>query len=241
MAAEQSPLQPDSSSPSDWPDPLEAIDFEKTTEAVEAKAGQDSTTPLQDDGAASGAWSQDASQIGSPFLPDAKVEKRPLGRTDEATDFSAAVPELEHAPVLGGLAGSDSEMTHTDTAVPQQPLPVELGHEVMAIEADTSIDSPVQPAEIPLPEIKEKVPSEKPANSPSGTLRPAVTSIPQQYKVQPKAVDAAPGAIYDTATYHQPLAHPAKERPFWLWLIGFALILVAGAAFGAAVYFFGLA
>lgn len=213
----QPAAQPDVSSSGDWPDPLAAVDFDKTTEAVGNKA------PLT-----------------TPFLPDAKVEKRPLGRVADGD----SAPEPDHAPVLGALAvsgngttGNPAETTG-DTAVPQQPLPAELGQDVMAIEADTSSVSPEQPESTM--EINA-APSRPVAPSPtSATPRPVATSIPQQYKVQPKVADPSPGAIYDTATYHQPLSHPAKKQPGWLWVIAIILILLLGAASGAAVYFYGL-
>ncbi len=210
----QAPTQPDISSSSDWPDPLASVDFNKTTEAMMDK------TPLT-----------------TPFLPDAKVEKRPLGRSSDSGDVS----EPDHAPVLGALAASDSAMggksdeASGDTAMPQQPLPAEFSQDVMAIEADTSGMTPEETE--PVDEVKAS--PVRPA-TPTPAARPVATSIPQQYKVQPKVADPSPGAIYDTATYHQPLTHPAKKKPGWLWVIAIILILILGAASGAAVYFFGL-
>jgi hypothetical protein len=209
----EAPVQPDTSSSTDWPDPLASVDFNKTTEAMKDK------TPLT-----------------TPFLPDAKVEKRPLGRSSDSDD----VPEPDHAPVLGALATSENGMgesadTRGDTPVPQQPLPAEFSQDVMAIEADTSSLTPeeTEPAE----EVKAS--PIRPA-APTPAARPVATSIPQQYKVHPKVADPSPGAIYDTAAYHQPLTHPVKKKPGWLWVIAIILILILGAASGAAVYYYGL-
>lgn len=211
-ASGQTPAQLGTSRSTDWPDPLAAVDFNRTAEAVMDKA------PLS-----------------SPFLPDAKVEKRPLGKLSDAD----SIYEPSRAPVLGALAASDVAAGEAsgDTAVPPpQPLPVELGQEVMAIEADTSgLSAPeFEPAE----EVKTQ--PVRPASPIPVTSRPVATSIPQQYKVHPKAADPSPGAIYDTAAYHQPLEYPAKKKPGWLLVIAIMLILLLGAAGGAAVYFFGL-
>jgi hypothetical protein len=80
---------------------------------------------------------------------------------------------------------------------------------------------------------------------PTSTVEPVVPkgpiSIPQQYKEEPSTGDAKNGAIYDTDTYHhQPLAHPKKKKSGWMWVIWIILILIIGAAAGAALYWAGI-
>lgn len=185
-----------------------------------------------------------------PFLPDAKVEKRPLGRPVE----TPAIPETPETPVqesspltpvdplavAGEMGATDTSPNEDEDAqLPGQPLPAELGSELLSIEtgADTVSESPRSMPDIPA----------QPASSSlhiPGVARGAVaTSIPQQYKLQPKEEndDHEPaGAIYDTASYHQPLVHTAKKKPGWLWVVAIIVILLLGAAGGAAVYYFGL-
>ena len=65
------------------------------------------------------------------------------------------------------------------------------------------------------------------AAKPATARAAAVTSIPQQYKVQQpiESAEAPAGAIYDT----QPLAHPAKKKPGWLWAVYILVIALVGA------------
>ena len=66
------------------------------------------------------------------------------------------------------------------------------------------------------------------------------TEITQQYKEQPSTTEQPSGAIYDTESYHKPLAHPAKKQSSVLvivWIIGLILL---GGGLGAAMYFFVL-
>lgn len=66
------------------------------------------------------------------------------------------------------------------------------------------------------------------------------TEITQQYKEQPSTTEQPSGAIYDTESYHKPLAHPAKRQSSVLvivWIIGLILL---GGGLGAAMYFFVL-
>lgn len=240
------PQQPEAASSGDLPDPLAGVEFDKTTEAITVKTTQ--TTPLSVQAIQNPGMRQPevTALSDSPFLPDAKVEKRPLGRLADTGTASQAAPEPDHAPVLGALA--DPEVTPAegtaasagDMASPEQPMPAELGHEVMAIEADTSSPTIERPKPA-VPEV-EAAPVRLVAQTPApSAVRPVATSIPQQYKVQPKAAEPpTTGAIYDTAAYHQPLTHPAKKKPGWLWVLAIILILLLGAASGAAVYFFGL-
>ena len=185
--------------------------------------------------------SDEAAPLVSPFLPDAKVEKRPLGRpadaipaVDLAAELSSAVTEVPAAPV------NDSISPNEDAQLPEQPLPAELGSELLSIEtaSDTiTQEVPTTPGAIPQPEMSQPEPAVVPAE-PETARAAAVTSIPQQYKVQQpiESAEAPAGAIYDT----QPLAHPAKKKPGWLWAVYILVIALVGAGGGAAVYYLGL-
>lgn len=205
----------------DWPDPLASVDFNATTEAVEVKQQNSEVRSMP---------------LASPFLPDTKVEKRPLGRP--STDDEPSEPS--RAPVLGALVETETRPeSNGDKAVPQQPLPVELGQEVMAIESDTTSFMDRSEEDV-VPEKKPEPTQPEAAPQTPAAIRPIATSIPQQYKVQPSSTEPTTGAIYDVAAYHQPLNHPAKKKPGWLWVIVILLILLLGAASGAAVYYYGL-
>ena len=233
-------------SSSDWPDPLDMV------------TKNDAAAPLT-----------------SPFLADAKVEKRPLGSPvtpemmddDKKSDSpvstapettsekeTAELPEPTEEPE----AKKEPELPVSDTAPVSSPklsgteemtapLPEELQGDLMAVEADTTHDEIKQKHDTATqqeqPAVHEnvsdaKAPRPEPKSEPTVAAGP--TSIAQQYHEEPSTGDQDNGAIYDTSTYHQPLAHPAKKKPGWLWVVWIVVILLLGAAGGAAIYFFKL-
>lgn len=186
--------------------------------------------------------------LSSPFLPDAKVEKRPLGRpttesapvVDLAAELTANAPESTTA--TAGIAFEDTASPGRDAQLPEQPLPAELGSELLTIE--TSMDNlPPEPVQAPQ---SATAPESNPAQAASLAQAPEPTrvitgaSIPQQYKVQPQTpMDEAPaaGTIYDA----QPLVHTAEKKSSWIWkLVAIIAIALLGAGGGAAIYYLGL-
>lgn len=141
----------------------------------------------------------------SPFLPDTKVEKRPLG--------SPAPAEL---PIE---LPSEASASESPTVGENEPLPEEYSSGVEAVEA----------AEKPTPSIDSESEHE-----PSTASK--VTSIPQQYVEKSSTNQEPSGAIYDTDSYHQALAHPAKKHSGWWTVLWIVLMLAVGAA-AAVVYF----
>jgi hypothetical protein len=194
----------------------------------------------------------------TPFLADAKVEKRPLGSpvTDEPSD------ELSHAPVLGVLVDESTETAKVEDQLPANPeeagpaLPPELQSDLMAVETDgdttTSAEAPTvheEPAQVETPEVSPEpqatpateAPAAASAAEPAPVSAPTgPTSIPQQYHEEQSTGDQPSGSIYDTDSYHQPLAHPAKTKSGWLWIIWILLLLIVGGGGAVALYFLGI-
>lgn len=192
---------------------------------------------------------EEVAPLSSPFLADAKVEKRPLGRpveaapavelTTEPSEEVVPAPSVESFGILEPISPND-----TDAQLPQEPLPAELGSELLSLETTEVAVSPDTPEVQPTPEVVAPVQTSESVPAPTASPQPpvplqsiAAASIPQQYKVQPETNQEAPvGGIYDA----QPLAHPAKGKPGWLWIVAIVLILVLGAGGGAAIYYLGL-
>lgn len=145
----------------------------------------------------------------SPFIADAKVEKRPLGgEAPTAPEFDPA--ELLEAP---------DELRIEAHSMPD---PIDFAART---EAPAAVVEPVAEPVYETPLAPEPTQPQQPI------------SIAQQYQERnPETLET--GAIFDTETYHQPLVHTPKKRvgfwtPFWIIL----LILLGGGA-GAALYFF---
>jgi len=168
----------------------------------------------------------------SPFLADAKVEKRPLGGVGDAP-----------AP-LGSLF---TQPTEELLEAPEEELKLEASEEPL-LEA-TTLPDPIdfsQSLESAKQEVEEKpveaAPIETSHDEPSPALEEVLSgpiSITQQYKEQPAATQES-GAIYDTESYHQALVAPVKKRSgAWVFLWIFILVIV-GAGIGAALYLYVL-
>lgn len=230
-------MQPVSKPASNTPDPEPALTIEADLNNDDADA------TLNELDAAVGAWSK---PLESPFLSDAKVEKRPLGGA--AIDFSQSLleapeeelkleaPEEEH---LLQASFPDPIDFAAQTAAPSSvledtgsPAPVEKEPETSFIEApQLSEDSPAKTPEV-------SVASEPVAlAAPEAPVGP--TSISQQYNEVP-STEQASGAIYDTENYHQPLAQSAKKHSGVWTIIWILLLVILGAGAGVAFYLFVL-
>lgn len=175
-----------------------------------------------------------ATPLESPFLADAKVEKRPLGAFSNEvhesglTDsLAGAVSVPEDAP---NLLGADTSKPSDHPIGSDTPMPAELQPDLLSIEANEDPDTsksdsnPVASASAPV------VPAE-----PIGP-----TSITQQYTQQPSTGDKPVATVFDTAAYKQPQSRQGKKKPGALIVLWIFLLLVVGAGVGAAVYFFVL-
>ncbi len=182
----------------------------------------------------------------SPFISDARVEKRPLGAfsggvQSQNVEPSAVQPEMEPSKTVpeasGGVPVQDSvedeqkpvvfvPSNERDISSPDMdtPLPAELRDDLLSIESDSTTNPKVVQSV-----AEDKPPASQPANQPL---------VPQQAQTTPSSNDQKTGSIYDTDSYHNTLLHPKKKKSGWLWVLWIALLLAVGAGAGAAVYYF---
>jgi len=164
----------------------------------------------------------------SPFLPDAKVDKRPLGASpavmpDPIDTLPPDVPQdTQDKPT------EDPTSTNADTSV-----------DGARSEEEARIDeSAEQQQSEPLPETIDEQLAKTDTDTTSQSA--AGGSIAQQYAEQPSSGDQTSGAIYDTATYHKavdaPVAH--KKHSVLTWLIWVLVLIAIGAAGGAGYFYF---
>lgn len=228
---------------SDWPDPLEMAHYDKEPETAATATDSPAVEPEPAVEPVSVPKNEEpAAPLTSPFLADAKVEKRPLG-TAAATVSEPEEPD--HTPVVDvttseGVTGDDPDMQLPPEPKSEAPLPAELQNDLVAIESGDHMlaaGAETEPATVaPTP----KPTPEKPASQPSVATPTGPTSIAQQYKEEPRTDEPESGAIYDTQTYHQPLAHPEQKKSGWMMIVWIVLVILVGVAAGAAVYFMGL-
>lgn len=198
----------------------------------------------------------------SPFLPDAKVEKRPLGgspvdtlSTDTIEPIAFSLdPRVESEEGTGidsseiEIAVEDDKQLTPDVEKSIPLLPVELGSDLLTVEAEDSMMADeltfdTKAASIPTFETEKHLEAASPV-SPAGekVTSPAMVigSIPQQYTEQSSTGDTSHAPIYDTGDIHEPLSHPAIKKSGWLWVVWITLILALGAGIGAAAFYMGL-
>jgi hypothetical protein len=198
-----------------------------------------------------------ADVLESPFLTNAKVDKRPLGAfsTEEAQstpflDLTDALKEEADAEIAAQNVTQNESSTKAESLPDEENFDLETSEEkLFGIDetSETQTEAPKlleQPDARPLLErdveptddVKNQLPQLVQVSTPAVSL--GVASIPQQYTEQPVSDDQPSGAIYDTESYHQALTHPRKKNGGWLvvvWIVGLILL---GAGIGAALYFF---
>lgn len=184
----------------------------------------------------------------SPFLPDAKVEKRPLGG---APDIVASPLDFEEDNEVLKLEAPDDPLLEATT----MPDPIDFAAQAAALhtenedtstvtteqetvtataEPEASKETVLLESEQIAPEFETPALATEPDEAPAGP-----SSITQQYTEQPSEAQAS-GAIYDTENYHQALPAAAKKKSGAWIILWIALLVVFGTAAGVAFYLFVL-
>ncbi len=182
----------------------------------------------------------------SPFLADAKVDKRPLGAfsiTDkppvEVVTTTENTPAAEAITVASGSPDSAEEpkptvMTMAVNPTPMvnmvSPLPAELREDLLSIESESTTVPVAKVAEVA--GVASTTPQPTPTEAVAGGL-----SIAQQYTEKPSTSDQTIGSIYNTDAYHKSLINTKKAKSGWMWVIWTVVLLIVGAGAGAAAYF----
>lgn len=191
--------------------------------------------------------------LSSPFLSDAKIEKRPLG---VPADYQGSERDFEEY----GYVSKHKEGISADAQLapqmqgPEAVMPDEFHTDLLAIETSTPDALQASVA------VEQSVPSPDTAQGSADTTEDKMTleAAPESGvtdAINPKVLDDASeikgsestegtespenGAIFDTTHYHTPVSHPAAQGAEWKWIaISLAIILICGAG-AAAFYFLG--
>ncbi len=227
-----------SSSDQTWPDPLDMMNktadsSKEDTSATLSPATNAPKLVTPDpslEASMKAALSSDTDTPSSPFLADAKVEKRPLG---------SEPPTGSDTPETDKGEDTDSKKTDEPTPAPDTqpdlppspPLPAELSNDLVTIESGES-----KPGDLK----EDDSPREQQDADTAAAAATTATSISQQYKEQPSTGDQDHSAIYDVANYTQPLAHPAKKKSGWLWIVWILVLLAVGVGGAVGLYLMGI-
>jgi len=224
-----------------FPDPLDMVPLAEPEKEISPESETASLKPKDSSGkdktktediatlglVASEPTDDSSETLESLFLPNVKVEKRPLG-----VAVSADEEEIAEMPVLDE-AREDTKKV--DTLVTPDPTLAELGDDVLAIESDASASTEEEQKDTSPAQSKETDESILTSSALTGS---AISSIPRQYSVKPSSDDKHHEALYDTAAQAgSPLQHPAKKKSGWMVVLWILLLIVVGVGGALALYF----
>lgn len=194
----------------------------------------------------------------TPFLPDAKVEKRPLGGVTESVgavpspftneELADADSNKNEEPIVStvtngvhesglsdGVGPSDTQKSLNATdfsfkqTVDEEAVRAIESHETNAGESMDEV--PIVPQGSTPEEHVRVVES-------ADTESLSTGAIGRQYTQQTvESSDSEDSAIYDVDDYHQPLSHPARQKSGWGIVTIIALIVIICSGLVAAAYF----
>lgn len=197
---------------SPWPDPLEVDSDPTKNELKQAEVEETKEVPGP---VVSSAEAESPTQ--TPFIADAKVDKRPLGgfsstTLDPTSNDDAVIDELSEA-----------------IQTPSNTMPRELENDVVRLDSNESEPEVAAPAE------------HTKASAASIPATPLATSIPQQYKSSDtNDTDLESHGVFDTDSYHQPLLPPKTgAKRIWVWVLLIVGLLIVGAGLGALWFMIG--
>ncbi len=195
----------------EWPDPIDInppamVSTPKDEDADIDQISNDIVNTLNQNRDASAAPD-------SPFLTDAKVEKRPLGAFSGSVGSSPAVspistpmtpsattaPQATPKPASGGNGNNNHGAVVSNINAPT-PLPAELQKDLLSIESDTTMP----------PAVDKSAPA---ANSQTTSPNQA-TFTPQQYTAAAPSGENTNGNIYDTKAYHKAMKQLSKKKSY---------------------------
>ncbi len=190
------------------PDPIDMAkqpESEAMVEAVAEPTPEETSIPK----ASADSTPESTDNLGSesPFLSDAKVEKRPLG--GEVLEEDAPSDEKDD----GVEASAEDETIEEPSQLPAEPTQAELKADVVAVEAG------------------EHDNLENDTQSNAGMEAGAIN---QQYKEEQSTGDESHAAIYDTQPY--PTNKKVKKKSGWLWVLWIFILLSLGAGGAVALY-----
>lgn len=171
-----------------------------------------------------------SSPLESPFLPDAKVEKRPLGSMAPLSPHTIEATPSEDAMV----------------ATSPGKLPDEFSRQMMDIEAEQRT-TPVVSEEAVVSETPNVDIADDDVTPPlaSATVHdserepPIQGAIPQQYTEKNSSEATNEHAtIFDPAYHGQDMKHQEKKKSGWGMVLMIIALVVLGGAGGVAYYYF---
>lgn len=173
----------------------------------------------------------------TPFLPDAKVEKRPLGTASQNDESISSIEALQ-APVVSDqrpLEGDEQGASF----VALETEPEVAKHDGSQAVLDAT-DFEGQSDELLKLQAIEASDTDKLTADMHESVRRVESSDTEKMiaDANDASTTATPGTIYDVNEYHQPLDHADKQKSGWGVVVVIIVIIILAALLGAGAYFF---
>ncbi len=163
--------------------------------------------------------------ISSPFLPDAKVEKRPLG--GDASTGEQVQPDEETVPIVETASINNDEKKVDDGS----------GDEQRALDAsDFDVEAAMQAQK--LQSIESVIITDQQDESIQAIESSEGAKVP--YEAVSEATEGignTAAGIYDVSAHGKPLMHPAKQKSGWGNVVLIIVIIILAVAVAGAAYF----
>lgn len=225
-----------------WPDPID-VAAEQQGGAAGIIVSESAASPSADETTMSTSPSEADTMpnepLSSPFIPGAKVEKRPLGQA-QPTGLSEAAEPVEEA--------TEAVEESSQPVQGEVTLPTELSGDVLAVESNELHAEEVKPGEAVAPAVPPQAEvvsapvvdgndaPEAPAE-PAAAQSPEPASIPPQYKATAEE-PAEHAALYDTATAAQVAVPSKKKKNGWLIPVAIVALILLGCGGGVLAYYY---
>lgn len=168
----------------------------------------------------------------SPFLPDAKVEKRPLGGEPPTGD--AEPDEDPVSPPVDTPEPADEIVETTAINNDEKKVDDGSGDEQRPLDPTTfDVEAAMQERKLQSIEAAEATEPAPPKSLQA--VESADTGKTVQNIVDEPVTKA--GSIYSVEEYHQQVAHPAKQKSGWTIVVIIIVIIVLAAAAAGGAYF----
>ncbi len=192
--------------------------------------------------------------LSSPFLPNAQVEKRPLGGAIAPAEVPFSADESTAVPTSDAPKSDDSSTEQESDEAGAITLngykkPIDIsGDDQRELDA-TNLNKKPDPNEVELAKLESHEVSETPPPTESAVTQEqaSITTIEsgdtERFKGgNPPQAESAPQApatnnahgIYDQ---HQPLNHPAKQKSGHWVIIAIILVIIVFISLGVAAFF----
>jgi len=194
--------------------------------------------------------------VDSPFIADAKVEKRPLGafsevkpdtveeKSDDSSKYSNIIADKkpeetekseEPEKIADKLETVSSKVEAVEELADEEPYEAKV--EGRNVHLPLELQKDILTVESDPTTSKANITTTKSTKSPVALGDPYIhetaTEITAQYKEKPSSADQSNGSIYDTKEYHAALLHKAKKKNGWMTIVW--VILIAAVVVGASV------